>query len=78
MPVPGQTVLIGIPADIEGLRVSDPVLAAAWRSALREALAPLLDVGAIVTGFDRDGWYVVSPAGRTEAGERASQRRVGH
>jgi predicted GNAT superfamily acetyltransferase len=59
----GQRVLIGVPADIEGLRESDPARAAAWRSALRDALAPLLDAGATVTGFDRGGWYVVASEG---------------
>ena len=52
--------LVGVPADIEGMRGSDPARAAAWRAALRDALAPLMDHGAHVTGFDRDGWYVVS------------------
>jgi hypothetical protein len=41
------------------MRGSDPERAAAWRTALREALAPLMERGR-VTGFDRDGWYVVS------------------
>jgi predicted GNAT superfamily acetyltransferase len=52
--------LVRVPADIEEIRSSDPALAAAWRGALRAALAPLMDNGARVTGFDRDGWYVVS------------------
>jgi predicted GNAT superfamily acetyltransferase len=54
------TVLVGVPADIEARRVTDPARAAAWRMALRDALAPLMASGARVTGFDRDGWYVVS------------------
>jgi predicted GNAT superfamily acetyltransferase len=54
------TVLVGVPADIEALRVTDPARAAAWRTALRDALVPLMASGARVTGFDRDGWYVVS------------------
>jgi predicted GNAT superfamily acetyltransferase len=61
----GRTVLVGVPADIESLRVSDPAAAAAWRAALRDALLPLLGGPAAmstgrVTGFDRDGWYVVA------------------
>jgi predicted GNAT superfamily acetyltransferase len=52
--------LVGVPADIEAMRLADPGLAAAWRAALRDALAPLLADGARVTGFDRTGWYVVS------------------
>ena len=59
-PGPARTVLIAVPADIEGMRASDPRCAAAWRTALRDALAPLMERGATVTGFDRDGWYVVS------------------
>jgi predicted GNAT superfamily acetyltransferase len=56
----GGVALVRVPADAEELRGSDPALAAAWRGALRAALAPLMDNGARVTGFDRDGWYVVS------------------
>jgi predicted GNAT superfamily acetyltransferase len=55
-----RTVLIAVPPDIEGLRSAAPALAAAWRPALRDSLAPLLRAGGTVTGFDRDGWYVVS------------------
>jgi predicted GNAT superfamily acetyltransferase len=72
LPVPGlpvagrsgaRTLLVGVPADIEAMRVSDPAAAAAWRTALRDVLSPLLGSGARVTGFDRDGWYVLSPGG---------------
>ena len=72
LPVPGlpvaggsgaRTLLVGVPADIEAMRVSDPAGAAMWRSALRDLLSPLLSSGARVTGFDRDGWYVVSLGG---------------
>jgi predicted GNAT superfamily acetyltransferase len=52
--------LVGVPADIEAMRLSDPVRAAAWRTALRDVLSPLMAGGARVTGFDRSGWYVVS------------------
>jgi len=58
--------LVGVPADIESLRVSDPDAAAAWRTALRDALMPLVTSGSRVTGFDRDGWYVIA----TERGTR--------
>jgi predicted GNAT superfamily acetyltransferase len=54
------TLLVGVPADIERMRGSDPQRAAAWRGALRDVLAPLMADGARVTGFDRDGWYIVS------------------
>ena len=51
--------LVGVPADIEAMRLSDPARAATWRAALRDVLSPLLSSGARVTGFDRSGWYVV-------------------
>ena len=54
-----STVLIGIPADIEALRLSDPALAAEWRIALRETLGTLMSEEAQVSRFSRDGWYVV-------------------
>jgi hypothetical protein len=34
-----------------------------WRGALRDVLSPLVAGGARVTGFDRNGWYVVSMEG---------------
>jgi predicted GNAT superfamily acetyltransferase len=67
LPVAGgsgaRRLLVGVPADIEAMRVSDPAGAAAWRTALRDVLSPLLSSGARVTGFDKDGWYVVSLGG---------------
>ena len=71
LPVPGlplaggpltraPRLLVGVPADIEAIRLSEPARAAAWRAALRDVLSPLLTEGAQVTGFDRSGWYVVS------------------
>ena len=74
LPVPGlplsggpepRRLLVGVPADIEAMRLSDPAGAAAWRTALRDVLSPLVAGGARVTGFDRTGWYVVS-TGREE------------
>jgi predicted GNAT superfamily acetyltransferase len=71
LPVPGlplaggpltraPRLLVGVPADIEAIRLAEPARAAAWRAALRDVLSPLLTGGAHVTGFDRSGWYVVS------------------
>jgi predicted GNAT superfamily acetyltransferase len=54
-----RTLLVGVPADVEAMRATDPHGAAQWRSALRNVLAPLLAGGARVTGFDKAGWYVV-------------------
>jgi len=62
LPAPRPTarmVLVGVPPDIERMRVIDPGQASAWRSALREVLGGLLAEGARVRGFDRAGWYVV-------------------
>ncbi|PRB15939.1 GNAT family N-acetyltransferase [Microbacterium sp. MYb62] len=56
-------VLIGIPADIESMRATDSAKATAWRLAVRATLGTLLDEGAVVRGFDRDGWYILD---RTE------------
>jgi predicted GNAT superfamily acetyltransferase len=55
-----ETFLVAVPADVEALRLADASLAAAWRTALREVLAPLMSGGARITGFDRSGWYVVA------------------
>jgi predicted GNAT superfamily acetyltransferase len=60
-----RRLLVGVPADIEAIRLSEPVRAAAWRAALRDVLSPLITGGAHITGFDRSGWYVVS-TGREE------------
>lgn len=56
----GGLAVVAVPADIEAMRTTDPALAVRWRAALREALVPLLAAGGRITGFDRDGWYVVT------------------
>lgn len=56
----GDNLLVAVPPDIEGLRGTDPEAAQAWRTAVREVLGTLLTEGAAVTGFDRNGWYVLS------------------
>jgi predicted GNAT superfamily acetyltransferase len=62
-PVPGRldgaTSLVAVPRDITALRVSDPELAQQWRVAVRDVLAALGADGARITGFDRNGSYVV-------------------
>lgn len=52
--------LVAVPPDIEGLRLSEPDSAAAWRTAVRDALSPLMAAGGRVTGFDKAGWYLVA------------------
>jgi predicted GNAT superfamily acetyltransferase len=74
LPVAGRSgsrvSLVAIPADIEAMRLSEPGLAAAWRTALRDRLSPLMADGARVTGFDRSGWYVVSMRGTKDEANR--------
>ncbi|MEY9931554.1 putative GNAT superfamily acetyltransferase [Catenulispora sp. GP43] len=60
-PQDARRLLIGIPHDAEALRVTDPGLAAVWRTALREVLSNLMAQGGRVTGFTREGRYVVEP-----------------
>ena len=62
LPVPGlplaggtaprtPRLLVGVPADIEAMRLSDPARAAAWRTALRDVLRRLSRAGRAVTGL---------------------------
>ena len=53
------TLLVAVPSDVQALRAANPGRAKEWRIAVREVLGGLLAEGARVTGFDRDGWYVV-------------------
>lgn len=50
---------VQIPADIEGMRLTSPELAAAWRHAVRQALTGLLDAGWHIADFDRRGHYIL-------------------
>jgi predicted GNAT superfamily acetyltransferase len=50
---------VAVPADIEQLRQSDPAAARAWRVVLRDVLGGLLAAGGRITGFSRQGWYLV-------------------
>ncbi|MEU3742448.1 GNAT family N-acetyltransferase [Streptomyces sp. NPDC032198] len=58
-PLDGPCVTVRIPSDIEALRRERPEAAYAWRAALRRALGGFLAEGAAVTGFTRDGRYLV-------------------
>ncbi|NRQ38283.1 GNAT family N-acetyltransferase [Nonomuraea sp. NN258] len=55
----GAVVLVRVPSDVEVLRRADPAAAGEWRSAVREVLGGLMAEGRRVTGFTRDGRYVV-------------------
>jgi predicted GNAT superfamily acetyltransferase len=63
-PVPGsfrgQTVVVAVPEDIEGLRRRAPGAAKDWRVAVRETLSTLLADRLRFAGFDRDGWYILT------------------
>lgn len=57
----GAARLVAVPSDIESLRAGNPRLASEWRVALRETLLELMGSGFRITGFDRAGWYVLTP-----------------
>lgn len=53
--------LVQVPADIEAIRARDRGLAAAWASAIHEALGGPLRAGTHrVSGITPDGWYVLA------------------
>lgn len=54
-------VSVAVPDDVTGLRRTDPGTASRWRTAVRDALQPLLDRGWVITGFDRGPGYRVEP-----------------
>jgi predicted GNAT superfamily acetyltransferase len=51
--------LVQVPADIEEIRQVDPDLAREWRFAVRRVMGQLLGGGSRITGFTKDGCYVV-------------------
>ena len=55
----GSVRLVQVPADIEAIRQADAELARQWRFAVRRVLGQLLGGGSRVTGFTKDGCYVV-------------------
>jgi predicted GNAT superfamily acetyltransferase len=62
-PADAETIRISTPDDIVRLRRTDPGAAHDWRLRLRAELGGELDAGGVVTGFTRDGEYVVARAG---------------
>jgi predicted GNAT superfamily acetyltransferase len=58
-PADAEVLLVRVPPDVEGLRERDPAAARRWRHAVRGTLGGLLASGAEVTGFTRDGCYVL-------------------
>jgi predicted GNAT superfamily acetyltransferase len=66
----GETALVAVPHDIEGLRRTDLGCARQWRVAVRDVLSTAMAAGGYVAGFDKSGWYIV----RRHAGqEKESQ-----
>ncbi|TLP79966.1 hypothetical protein [Nesterenkonia sphaerica] len=51
-----------VPSDMMQLRTERPALAARWRTALRETMAPLMRAGWVVASVRADGTYVLSRA----------------
>lgn len=51
--------LCQVPEDIVAIRRHDPVLARAWRLALREAMTSAIAGGYEIAGATRSGWYVL-------------------
>lgn len=52
--------LVGVPPDIERLRVSDPASGARWRHTVREALCAAEADGYTIADFSPDGYYVLT------------------
>lgn len=65
-PRDATTLLVAVPDDVDALRHQRPELVAAWRLAVRQALAPLIDDGWTAADFTRHGSYVLHrpPPGR--------------
>lgn len=54
---------VATPEDIVVLRRTDPAASMHWRHDVRNHLSPLLAAGGVVTGFTRDGLYLVDGPG---------------
>lgn len=57
----GEGEWVPVPTDIEGLRVIDVERARVWRTQVRQALAPRLDLGWRIVSFDRASGYLLVP-----------------
>jgi predicted GNAT superfamily acetyltransferase len=62
-PAGAATIRVATPDDIVRLRRTDPGDAHDWRLRVRDELGGALDAGGVVTGFTRDGEYLVARAG---------------
>lgn len=54
-----ERLAIGVPSDIEALRSEDPVAAIRWRHELRRELGERLRLGWRISGFDKNGFYLL-------------------
>ena len=54
-----RVLLCQVPEDIVALRRSDPKVARAWRTAVRDAVGGAIAAGYEVSGATRSGWYVL-------------------
>ncbi len=61
-----ERLLIAIPPDAEQVRRDDREGALRWSSAVRATLGAALDAGYRVTGFAREGWYVLAHDGQVD------------
>jgi predicted GNAT superfamily acetyltransferase len=59
-----EVVRCALPRDIVALRRSDPELASAWRTAVRDVLSAAFARGLLLRGATRDGVYLLSRAAR--------------
>ena len=66
------SVRVGVPEDIEALRLNDPEKASEWRMRVREQLAPLIAAGGRIVDFDRVAGYLVEPADTDPTEEKVS------
>ena len=62
-PAGGTTVEVATPHDIVVLRRKDPSAADHWRKRVRAELGDRMAAGAVVTGFTREGAYIVRVPG---------------
>lgn len=58
---PAAALTVAVPEDISVLRRKDPATASRWRHAVRNALAPRMELGWRITGFDRRHGYRLEP-----------------
>lgn len=71
---PATALTVAVPGNITSLRRSDPATASLWRSAVREALTPLLEHGWRITGFDRDHGYRLEAPPPARVAEAVEER----